>query len=382
MGMLREEVELQTSAGSGSRELRSDHRKGRRVSGPVAARSSARRPSRPRHSLSVGVAVAAVSGRPRARVAVIQRARLLTGALAAIEEHGYQGMTVAQVTSRAGVSRRTFYELFEDREACLAALIEDTVGAIEEELARASLDGLRWRERVCGGLWTILCFLDREPALARVCVVQTLHAGPRVRELRRRIFKRLERVLDEGRAESAAADCGPLTAQGVVGAALAILYASLLRGEHRPLTDLQSELAGTIVLPYLGRAAARRERARPVLAPQSGTPVRRTSTPLTTVDRDPLQGIPIRMTYRTARVLECIAEQPGVSNREVADRAGISDQGQISKLLARLQRLGLAANMGIEDSRGAPNAWRLTPLGEQLTRRLRTIGGHREGVDR
>ncbi len=346
----------------------------------AAARSSARRPSWPRRSLPGAIAVPTVSDSPRARVATIQRARLLMGALAAIEEHGYPGMTVARVTSRAGMSRRTFYELFEDREACLVALLEDTVGAIEEELAHASLDGLPWRERVRGGLWAILCFLDREPALARVCVVHALRAGPRVQELRRQIFTRLERVLDEGRTESSAADCGPLTAQGAVGAAVAVLHTSLLRDEGGPLTDLQGELAGTIVLPYLGRTAARRERARPAPARPTGARARATSTLLAVADRDPLEGIPIRMTYRTARVLECIAAQPGVSNREVADLAGISDQGQISKLLARLRRLGLATSMGVEHPRGEPNAWRLTPLGEQLTRRLRAIGAHRERI--
>ena len=56
---------------------------------------------------------------------------------------------------------------------------------------------------------------------------------------------------------------------------------------------------------------------------------------------------------------------------EVADYAGIHDQGQVSKLLARLQRLGLIANAGDGHVRGEPNAWSLTPLGEQVAQRLR-----------
>jgi hypothetical protein len=70
-------------------------------------------------------------------------------------------------------------------------------------------------------------------------------------------------------------------------------------------------------------------------------------------------------------VLECVAEQPGISNRAVADRAGISDQGQISKLMARLERLGLTANTGAGHAKGEPNAWRLTPVGQQEAQRLR-----------
>lgn len=54
----------------------------------------------------------------------------------------------------------------------------------------------------------------------------------------------------------------------------------------------------------------------------------------------------MRLTHRTVRVLMVIAERPGASNREVAERSGISDQGQISKLLTRLARLKLVENTG------------------------------------
>jgi DNA-binding MarR family transcriptional regulator len=69
-------------------------------------------------------------------------------------------------------------------------------------------------------------------------------------------------------------------------------------------------------------------------------------------------------------VLEAIAELPGVSNRLVAEHAGISDQGQVSKLLARLEGLGLLVNSGEGHAKGEPNAWRLTSLGERVTRHL------------
>ncbi len=71
------------------------------------------------------------------------------------------------------------------------------------------------------------------------------------------------------------------------------------------------------------------------------------------------------MTYRTLRVLAAIAEHPGSSNREVSDAAGISDQGQISRVLARLQALELIRNDG-EQATWAPNEWRLTAKGEQV----------------
>jgi DNA-binding IclR family transcriptional regulator len=82
----------------------------------------------------------------------------------------------------------------------------------------------------------------------------------------------------------------------------------------------------------------------------------------------------MRLTYRTARVLEGVGAHPGVSNRQVADNAGIGDQGQVSKLLRRLQRLGLLANQGEgAHAKGEPNAWMLTPRGEHLTQSIRML---------
>ena len=69
-------------------------------------------------------------------------------------------------------------------------------------------------------------------------------------------------------------------------------------------------------------------------------------------------------------MLEVVAEHPGASNRLVADRAEITDQGQVSKLLARLERLKLMRNTGEGHTKGERNAWRLTALGEEVTRRL------------
>ncbi|MGH2855642.1 MAG: TetR/AcrR family transcriptional regulator, partial [Solirubrobacteraceae bacterium] len=138
---------------------------------------------------------------PAMQVAEIQRVRLLAAAVSTVEEQGYARTTVAHITRRARVSRRTFYELFANREECLVAVLEDVVGLVEAELAAAELDGLAWRERVRGGLWAILSFFDREPALARVCVVQALGAGPRVLERREEIVAHLTAVVDEGRLE-------------------------------------------------------------------------------------------------------------------------------------------------------------------------------------
>ncbi len=313
----------------------------------------------------------------RAQVSEMQRSRLLAAAVRAVDELGYEGATVANITQRARVSRRTFYELFANREECVAAVLEDAALRIAAEIERAGLEDRPWRERVRGGLWAILSFLDREPVLARVCVVQALRGSQAVLERREEILQGLARVLDEGHAGgSRGVECPPLTAEGLVGAAFAIVYARLLRGDSESLTGLSGELMGMIVLPYLGPVAARRERALPVPASTRRGPAARDGAP-PSAERDPLEGIPMRLTYRTARVLEDVAAHPGVSNRMVAELAGIADQGQVSKLLARLERLGLLANTGAGHAHGERNAWRLTPTGERVAH---SIGAHTNGA--
>ena len=309
------------------------------------------------------------------QLAEIQRARLIAGAVSVIDELGYARTTVGHITAHSRVSRRTFYELFTNREECLMAVLEHTLGLVNRELAAVDRDALPWRERVRLGLATILMFFDREPALARVCLIQALRGGPQVLERREEILAGLAAVIDAGRLEGArGGECTPLTAEGLVGAAVAIVYARLLRRDSRPLTDLLGELMGMIVLPYLGPAAARREQARPAPTVARAGTAGLESTPRAPHAEDPLRGVPMRLTYRTALVLQGIAEHPTASNRTVADYAGVVDQGQISKLLARLERVGLLANTGQGHAKGEPNAWTLTVRGEQVVQSILVYG--------
>jgi DNA-binding IclR family transcriptional regulator len=103
--------------------------------------------------------------------------------------------------------------------------------------------------------------------------------------------------------------------------------------------------------------------------------------------RDALADLPIRLTYRTVRVLSTIAECPGSSNRTISELAELSDQGQTSKLLQRLERLGLIRNNGLGHAHGETNAWQLTPRGVEVERAVhiplveadRKVNGKRRG---
>lgn len=289
----------------------------------------------------------------------MQRRRLLGAMGEVLAEVGIEDATVERVSKRAGVSRRTFYEVFADREECFLAALEQEVERIAAEVGPAYARERKWSVGIRAALTVLLEYFDAHPGIARMCVIETLRAGPAVLERRRRVLGLLTMVVDEGRAEiKQGNEPLPLTAEGVVGGALAVVHTRLLEAEHRPLVDLVNPLMGMIVHPYIGQAAARRELDRP--APRA---------PVATMangSQDPFKGLSIRFTYRTARVLATIAEDGGASNRIIADNAGISDEGQTSRLLRRLQAAGLIENLGEGHTRGESNAWWLTERGEAI----------------
>lgn len=300
----------------------------------------------------------------RGGVVDIQRMRMITAMAEIARERGVGGTTVAHIVARSGVSRRTFYELFRDREDCLLAAFDLAVQRAGARVAPACEPAGGWRERMRAGLGVLLEFLEDEPALATLCVVDALGAGPRVLARRARVVEGLIDAVDAG-AREGRGERRPqrLVAEGVVGAVLSVLHARLMRGETA-FADLRGPLTAIVVLPYMGGAAAEREASRPVVERH-----RTVSSP-----EDPLRDLDMRLTYRTVQVLLAIAGRPDASNRQVADDSGVSDQGQISRLLARLEHLGLISNSGEGPARGEPNAWRLTHTGHQIQRTIDRSG--------
>ncbi len=305
---------------------------------------------------------------------------MLSAAARVVGHHGYNGLTVARITAGANVSRRTFYEQFAGREECFLELFE-LAATRAETLARSAATAHKgWREQVRAGLSALLQFIEEEPAAGSLLVVDALNGGLRVLERRARKLEVAAAFLDRGRSPTAAGDGPPgLTAEGLVGAVLGVIHARLLdpsvgdgsangtsgtKGHSGGLIALLNPLMGMIVLPYLGKAAAARELARPL--PKAFSKSSQASRARPDFSADALEGLDMRLTYRTLRVLAAVAATPGASNREVADGAGVHDQGQISKLLARLERLGLVHNHGDGQPRGEPNSWMLTPRGIEV----------------
>jgi AcrR family transcriptional regulator len=297
-----------------------------------------------------------------------QRARIIAATIAVASEHDVGGVTVARVIAKAHLSRRTFYELFDDCEDCLCRTFEQIVERAASRARPAYEVERRWVDRVRAGLRAVLEFFDEEPELARMCLLQAPAAGEQTLICRVRLVSSLAAILHEGYAAERYSRVLPkLVSEAVVGGVLEILHARLLADRGIELVELPGQLMAVVVLPFLGPAAAHRE-----LALRMPTGERR---PLGSRQNAPARP-PTRLTYRTLLTLSTISESPGLSNREISDRVGIKDQGQISKLLSRLGELRLIENDGAGQAHGAANAWRLAPSGTQLIQRV----GHRSPI--
>ncbi len=291
----------------------------------------------------------------------VQRTKILEAMAAAMAARGANAsaVTLGEALTRAGIDEVVGAEWFEDREHCVLEAFELGVQRARGRLAPAFAAESRWLDAIKAALAEFLRFLEDEPDLGRLLVVHSMGAGPRVLQRRSEVLATLYEVIDQGRAEAlpGRVQPPPLIAEGVTGAVLAVIHNRLSADAQQSPIELFGALASIMVLPYLGASVARRELIRP--AP----PARAES-----LGPEPagIRTVGTRLTYRTARVLSAIADYPGASNREVAERAGVVDQGQISKLLARLEARGLIAKIGEGRTRGAPNAWRLTERGESL----------------
>jgi AcrR family transcriptional regulator len=290
-----------------------------------------------------------------------QRLRIIHATAACARRRELADVSVMAIIEAAGVSRRTYYELFANLEEGLAATFEEGVSRACVAMVPAYGEQRYWRGAVRAGLAALLGLLEDQPVLGGFCVSFLLAGGPLMRRRRERLVGVLVHAVDAGRLQARPpAGLSPLLAESIVGGVLSVLQRRLLTEQRPALSALQGELMALIVRPYLGAAAARDE----LLAP---APTRRGRSP---GGQDPLGGVRMRLTYTTIAVIQAVARHPGSSNRAVGQTAGVHDQGQLSKLLHRLQGLDVVENRGGAHSGGIANAWHLSARGVQIAAQL------------
>ena len=131
-----------------------------------------------------------------------QRGRLLDAIAEVVADKGYAACAVADVIARAGVSRRTFYEHFRDKEDCFLAAYETGVEILYETVRQAGTDVDDPLERTRARVRAYLETLAAEPAFARTFLIEVAAAGPQARVRREAVHDRFAGLAREG-AEAA-----------------------------------------------------------------------------------------------------------------------------------------------------------------------------------
>jgi AcrR family transcriptional regulator len=308
------------------------------------------------------------AGAVRGDVAALQRARILQATVEVVAERGYARTTVGQVVARARVSRRTFERLFRGLEDCLATVfdlgLERTIVLVGEAFEREE----SWQDGLRMALASLLLFLEREPLLTRVWLVESLAAGPWAVEHRERNLQVVRELVLSGWPASEEWSLPPLAAEGVIASVLGILHTHIATGRPEPLIELLGPLMGLVSRPYLPRREIAREVERGAALARA---IQAGEHALGPPGEQPGEIPAVLGNPNAHRARECLlflVDHPDASNREVAAGIGVVHQSQISKLLGDLVAEGLVVKRS--EGTGQRNAWRLTPQGREILRAL------------
>lgn len=197
-------------------------------------------------------------GIPHELVAANQRERLLNATATVIAEQGYASLAVSDLTARAGVSRATFYKLFDDKHDCVLVA---QGWAVEHLLAAiTAAGGDEWPKAVAAGVGAALKFATDFPGQARLVLASSRSPSePKLARDGLALHLRLVDILHRG-SQRFAGTRSPsgLTEQAAVGAALSIVENCLAGSETGALSSLREDIVEIILTPYLGADWARR----------------------------------------------------------------------------------------------------------------------------
>ncbi|HEU4736710.1 MAG TPA: TetR/AcrR family transcriptional regulator [Solirubrobacterales bacterium] len=193
-------------------------------------------------------------------IARSQRERLLEAAIRVVAAKGYAATTVADLTREAGISRTTFYAMFDDKEGCFLAAYDGVADALVRRISAAYEAEEGWPDRARAGLAELLEALAEEPGIARLALVDVGAAGPTAQRRYRAVLQRLTPLFDEGRDFAPGGRSLPAnTSRMAIGAVAGLIADEVTEGRAEYLPGLLSEVLFATLVPYIGPAAAARE---------------------------------------------------------------------------------------------------------------------------
>jgi AcrR family transcriptional regulator len=198
-------------------------------------------------------------GIPRELVTANQQERLLKATTTIFADEGYASLAIRNVIDRAGVSRATFYKLFEGKVELVLAAQERAFELFREAVLDACADR-DWPHGVAAGVGRSLDFAAHfRPEALLLLASSHAFAEPRLARAGLAIQKRFEDLLEEGaeRCPSARSPRG-LTVRASVGAAMTLVANCMAAGELEDIAELKADLVQIVLTPFVGANEAKR----------------------------------------------------------------------------------------------------------------------------
>jgi AcrR family transcriptional regulator/DNA-binding transcriptional ArsR family regulator len=195
-------------------------------------------------------------------VAENQRQRLFGAMVASVAERGYANTRVADLVEASGVSLRSFYDLFPDKQACFLGAVRSLLGTTIDLVLNSKAEG-DWAEETTRGVQTAASLVAVQAAASRMCLVETYVAGAEAVELADATMARIEALMRERLAGSDRwGEMPPEIATVALGAVLETFRSRLIGGQAERVPAIAEELTA-LLLGYEPPARPLRAAARP-----------------------------------------------------------------------------------------------------------------------
>jgi AcrR family transcriptional regulator len=192
---------------------------------------------------------------PRSFVDRHQRARILEAIRELTAEHGYEDVTLTQLTARARISNRTFYEHFTDLRAAFLVAFQE---AFTDLFARAYYSAAAresWSAAVAAGIAALTAAMSDNPAAARFVLHDARSAGRTIGGAADEALDAFASLLTRGRSGARVPAVVPYA---IVAGITSVASDRVVGGHADQLPELTPQLCYLALAPFVGDGPARK----------------------------------------------------------------------------------------------------------------------------
>ncbi len=205
-----------------------------------------------------------------------QRARIFGATVELVNARGYAMTTVQDIVTAANVSKRTFYDLFDNKEDCFLWVFDVIAGRAVRRVNEAYRAENQWSDQLRSGFAVFVQEVIDEPAAARLALVEALGAGPVV--LKRldsasAVFERMVRTSFAAAPDRV--ELPGIIAKGIVGGISRVVRQRLVEDRIDELPGVADDLLAwtlTYKSPAAGTIRGRRSTPAGVARAAKATP--------------------------------------------------------------------------------------------------------------